>query len=90
MFIYDSAVPSGHKVGIAVFVSCSVLTYANSAFYILIKKKMTVRELIEELGNYDDDAIVEIYKRDDYTDEVKNVYESVLTDFYKVIIIQNY
>jgi hypothetical protein len=51
---------------------------------------MTVRELIEELGNYDYDAVVEIYKRDDYTDEVKTVYESVLTDFYKVIIIQNY
>ena len=51
---------------------------------------MTVRELIEELEKYDDDAIVEIYKDDSYTDDVKNVYESVLTDFYKVIIIQNY
>ena len=52
--------------------------------------KMTVKELIEELEKYDDDAIVEIYKNDSYTDDVKNVYESVLTDFYKVIIIQNY
>lgn len=51
---------------------------------------MTVKELIEQLEQFDDDAIVEIYKRDDYTDEVKTVYESVLTDFYKVIIIQNY
>ena len=51
---------------------------------------MTVRELIEELEKYDDDAIVEIYKDDSYTDDVKNVYESVLTDYYKVIIIQNY
>ena len=51
---------------------------------------MTVKELIEELEKYDDDAIVEIYKDDGYTDDVKNVYESVLTDYYKVIIIQNY
>lgn len=51
---------------------------------------MTVKELINKLEEYDDDSIVEIYKRDDYTDEVKTVYESVLTDFYKVIIIQNY
>jgi hypothetical protein len=51
---------------------------------------MTVKELIEKLEEYDYDSIVEIYKRDEYTDEVKTVYESVLTDFYKVIIIQNY
>lgn len=51
---------------------------------------MTVKELIEKLEQFDDDAIVEIYKNDEYTDEVKNVFESVLTDFYTTIIIQNY
>lgn len=51
---------------------------------------MTVKELIEELQKYDDDAIVEIYKDDTYTDEAKTVYQSVLTEVYTVIIIQNY
>ena len=51
---------------------------------------MTVKELIEELEEYDDDAIVEIYKDDSYTDDVKNVCEYVITDYYKVIAIQNY
>lgn len=51
---------------------------------------MTVKELIEELEKYDDDAIVEMYENDEYTNEVKTVYESVLSEFYKVVIIQNY
>lgn len=51
---------------------------------------MTVRELIEKLEEFDDDAIVEIYKNDEYTDEAKNVYESALTDYYTTIIIQNF
>ena len=51
---------------------------------------MTVKELIEKLEQFDDDAIVEIYKNDEYTDEVKTVYE-ILTDFYTTtIVIQNY
>ena len=51
---------------------------------------MTVKELIEQLEQFDDDAIVEIYKNDEYTDEVKTVSESVLTDYYNVVLIQNY
>ena len=51
---------------------------------------MTVKELIEELEQFDEDAFVEIYKNDEYTDEAKTVFESVLTDFYKTVIIQNF
>lgn len=61
-----------------------------ACFLYFYNTKMTVKELIEKLEQFDEDAIVEIYKNDEYSDEVKTVYESVLTDFYTTIVIQNY
>lgn len=51
---------------------------------------MTVKELIEKLKEFDEDAFVEIYLNDDYTNDVKTVFESVLSNYYKTIIIQNF
>lgn len=48
---------------------------------------MTVRELIAELEKYDDNFIVEIYVDDDYTNDVKTVYEDNLDE--DVVIITN-
>ena len=51
---------------------------------------MTVKELIEKLQEFDEDAFVEVYTDDRYTNDVENVYESVLSDYYKTVVIQNF
>lgn len=47
---------------------------------------MTVKELIEKLEEMPEDAIVEIYKKDEYLDDVEKVYLA----YDGTVVIQNY
>lgn len=47
---------------------------------------MTVKELIEKLEEMPEDAIVEIYKNDEYLDDVEKVYLA----YDGTVVIQNY
>lgn len=58
--------------------------------YFVMMIKMTVKELIEKLQEFDEDAFVEIYTNDDYTNDVKTVFMSVLSGYYETVIIQNF
>lgn len=51
---------------------------------------MTVKELIEKLKEFEEDAFVEVYTNDGYPNDVVTVCESVLSDYYKTIVIQNF
>lgn len=54
---------------------------------------MTVKELIEKLKEMPEDAIVEIYKNDEYLDTVDNVCYFPPTDEIhnqKIVAIKNY
>lgn len=53
---------------------------------------MTVWELIKELEKYDKNAVVEIYKSEEYTEKVKDVRQPKKDEIHNenIVIITNY